>query len=200
MGRADVGASRIHRPRCQTAVGAHQVRGGARRWLMPAVMSCSAPAPRDPSKSLAYQSLPILNALAATDPAGPCAVPVADQGAGTRPTAGRAVALTARRCPGLADVAPTAYDGDSPAEVRRLARENRSCAGSSPATPIWSTWRCCETTLAGRYSCAICVSLLSTNAITTAEFSARMSRWCCAGCCDCARATRPPTSTVYARR
>ncbi|GFH05484.1 hypothetical protein MHIP_59670 [Mycolicibacterium hippocampi] len=42
----------------------------------------------------------------------------------------RSVAALTSAVPGLIDVAPTPYDGDSPAEVRRFARERSR--GSSP--------------------------------------------------------------------
>ncbi len=79
-------------------------------------------------KSLAYQ-LPVLNALA-TDPRA--------RGLYLSPTKAlghdqlrAAHALTAA-VPRLHDVAPTAYDGDSPAEVRRFAREHSRWLFSNP--------------------------------------------------------------------
>ncbi len=79
-------------------------------------------------KSLAYQ-LPILNALA-TDPRAralyisPTKALGHDQLRATH-------ALTAA-IPRLNDVAPTAYDGDSPTEVRRFARERSRWLFSNP--------------------------------------------------------------------
>lgn len=79
-------------------------------------------------KSLAYQ-LPILNALAANSRArvlylSPTKALGHDQ-------LRAAHALTAPT-PRLADVAPTAYDGDSPSEVRRFARERSRWLFSNP--------------------------------------------------------------------
>ena len=79
-------------------------------------------------KSLAYQ-LPILNALA-TDPARPRAVHLTDESPWPRPTAGRHSLCAAMTR--LADVAPTAYDGDTPTEIRRLARERSRWVFSNP--------------------------------------------------------------------
>ena len=70
-------------------------------------------------KSLAYQ-LPILNALA-TDPRAR-ALYISPTKALGHDQLRAAHTLTAA-IPRLGDVAPTAYDGDSPAEVRRFARE-----------------------------------------------------------------------------
>jgi DEAD/DEAH box helicase domain-containing protein len=79
-------------------------------------------------KSLAYQ-LPILNALA-TDPRAR-ALYIAPTKALGHDQLRTAHALTTA-IPRLADVAPTAYDGDSPAEVRRLARERSRWIFSNP--------------------------------------------------------------------
>src|ERR1700736_2692951 len=79
-------------------------------------------------KSLAYQ-LPILNALA-TDPRAR-ALYLSPTKALGHDQLRAAHALTAA-IPRLADVAPTAYDGDSPAEVRRFARERSRWLFSNP--------------------------------------------------------------------
>ncbi|WP_039890695.1 DEAD/DEAH box helicase [Mycobacterium xenopi] len=79
-------------------------------------------------KSLAYQ-LPILNALAA-DPRAR-ALYLSPTKALGHDQLRTAHALTAA-IPRLADVAPTAYDGDSPAEVRRFARERSRWLFSNP--------------------------------------------------------------------
>jgi DEAD/DEAH box helicase domain-containing protein len=79
-------------------------------------------------KSLAYQ-LPILNALA-TDPRAR-ALYVSPTKALGHDQLRAAHALTAA-IPRLRDVAPTAYDGDSPAEVRRFARERSRWLFSNP--------------------------------------------------------------------
>lgn len=79
-------------------------------------------------KSLAYQ-LPILNALA-TDPRARVLYLSPTKALG-HDQLRAAHALTAA-VPRLHDVAPTAYDGDSPAEVRRLARERSRWLFSNP--------------------------------------------------------------------
>ncbi|MBV8292594.1 MAG: DEAD/DEAH box helicase, partial [Mycobacterium sp.] len=79
-------------------------------------------------KSLAYQ-LPILNALA-TDPRAR-ALYVSPTKALGHDQLRAAHKLTAA-VPRLGDVAPTAYDGDSPAEVRRFARERSRWLFSNP--------------------------------------------------------------------
>ncbi|MDI3313527.1 MAG: DEAD/DEAH box helicase [Mycobacterium sp.] len=79
-------------------------------------------------KSLAYQ-LPILNALA-TDPRAR-ALYLSPTKALGHDQLRAAMALTAA-IPRLADVAPTAYDGDSPQEVRRFARERSRWLFSNP--------------------------------------------------------------------
>ncbi|WP_099024828.1 DEAD/DEAH box helicase [Mycolicibacterium palauense] len=79
-------------------------------------------------KSLAYQ-LPVLTALAA-DPRAR-ALYLAPTKALGHDQLKAAHALTAA-IPGLADVMPTAYDGDSGAEVRRLARERSRWLFSNP--------------------------------------------------------------------
>lgn len=79
-------------------------------------------------KSLAYQ-LPILCALA-TDPRAR-ALYLSPTKALGHDQLRAAHALTAAT-PRLADVAPTAYDGDSPAEVRRFARERSRWLFSNP--------------------------------------------------------------------
>src|SRR6201998_4025323 len=79
-------------------------------------------------KSLAYQ-LPILNALA-TDPRAR-ALYVSPTKALGHDQLRAAHALTAA-VSRLGDVAPTAYDGDSPAEVRRFARERSRWLFSNP--------------------------------------------------------------------
>ncbi len=79
-------------------------------------------------KSLAYQ-LPILNALA-TDPRAR-ALYISPTKALGHDQLRAAHTLTAA-IPRLGDVAPTAYDGDSPAEVRRFARERSRWVFSNP--------------------------------------------------------------------
>ncbi|HEY1841459.1 MAG TPA: DEAD/DEAH box helicase [Mycobacterium sp.] len=79
-------------------------------------------------KSLAYQ-LPILNALA-TDPRAR-ALYISPTKALGHDQLRAAHSLTAA-IPRLSDIAPTAYDGDSPAEVRRLARERSRWVFSNP--------------------------------------------------------------------
>lgn len=79
-------------------------------------------------KSLAYQ-LPILDALA-RDPRAR-ALYLAPTKALGRDQLRTAHALT-MAVPGLADVAPTAYDGDSAAELRRFARERSRWLFSNP--------------------------------------------------------------------
>jgi DEAD/DEAH box helicase domain-containing protein len=79
-------------------------------------------------KSLAYQ-LPVLNALA-TDPRARALYlsPTKALGHDQLRTAHALTAAISR----LADVAPTGYDGDSPAEVRRFARERSRWVFSNP--------------------------------------------------------------------
>ncbi len=79
-------------------------------------------------KSLAYQ-LPILNALA-TDPRARVLYLSPTKALG-HDQLRAAHALTAA-VPRLRDVAPTAYDGDSPAELRRFARERSRWLFSNP--------------------------------------------------------------------
>ncbi|MBO0866583.1 MAG: DEAD/DEAH box helicase, partial [Mycobacterium sp.] len=79
-------------------------------------------------KSLAYQ-LPILNALA-TDPRARVLYLSPTKALG-HDQLRAAHALTAA-IPRLHDVAPTAYDGDSPGEVRRFARERSRWLFSNP--------------------------------------------------------------------
>ena len=79
-------------------------------------------------KSLAYQ-LPILDALA-RDPRAR-ALYLAPTKALGHDQLRAAHSLTAA-VPRLSDVAPTAYDGDSPAEVRRFARERSRWVFSNP--------------------------------------------------------------------
>jgi DEAD/DEAH box helicase domain-containing protein len=79
-------------------------------------------------KSLAYQ-LPILNALA-TEPRAR-ALYISPTKALGHDQLRAAHALTAA-IPRLNDVAPTAYDGDSPTEVRRFARERSRWIFSNP--------------------------------------------------------------------
>ena len=68
---------------------------------------------------------------AESESAGARAVPVADQGARPRPTARRGT-RSPKPCRRLADVAPSSYDGDSPGEVRRFARERSRWIFSNP--------------------------------------------------------------------
>ncbi|WP_343573351.1 DEAD/DEAH box helicase [Mycobacterium sp.] len=79
-------------------------------------------------KSLAYQ-LPILNVLA-TDPRAR-ALYISPTKALGHDQLRTAHALTAA-IPRLGDVAPTAYDGDSPIEIRRFARERSRWVFSNP--------------------------------------------------------------------
>ncbi|QUR69985.1 DEAD/DEAH box helicase [Mycobacterium spongiae] len=79
-------------------------------------------------KSLAYQ-LPVLNALA-TDPRARALYLSPTKALGHDQL--RAAHRLAAAVPRLADVAPTAYDGDSPDEVRRFARERSRWLFSNP--------------------------------------------------------------------
>jgi DEAD/DEAH box helicase domain-containing protein len=79
-------------------------------------------------KSLAYQ-LPILNALA-TDPRARALYISPTKALGHDQL--RAAHMLTAAIPRLGDVAPTAYDGDSPAEVRRFARERSRWIFSNP--------------------------------------------------------------------
>jgi DEAD/DEAH box helicase domain-containing protein len=79
-------------------------------------------------KSLAYQ-LPILTALKENSRAR--ALYLSPTKALGHDQLRTAVALT-EAIPGLGDVAPSAYDGDSPAEVRRFARERSRWIFSNP--------------------------------------------------------------------
>src|SRR6202048_2344370 len=79
-------------------------------------------------KSLAYQ-LPVLNALA-TDPRARVLYLSPTKALGHDQL--RAAHALTTAMPRLADVAPTAYDGDSPAEVRRFARERSRWLFSNP--------------------------------------------------------------------
>jgi DEAD/DEAH box helicase domain-containing protein len=79
-------------------------------------------------KSLAYQ-LPILNTLA-TDPRARALYMSPTKALGHDQL--RAAHTLTAAVPRLGDVAPTAYDGDSPAEVRRLARERSRWVFSNP--------------------------------------------------------------------
>jgi DEAD/DEAH box helicase domain-containing protein len=79
-------------------------------------------------KSLAYQ-LPILNALA-TDPRARALYISPTKALGHDQL--RAAHTLVAAIPRLTDVAPTAYDGDSPAEVRRFARERSRWLFSNP--------------------------------------------------------------------
>ncbi len=79
-------------------------------------------------KSLAYQ-LPILSALA-TEPRSRVLYLSPTKALGhDQLRAAHALAASVQR---LTDVAPTAYDGDSPAEVRRFARERSRWLFSNP--------------------------------------------------------------------
>jgi DEAD/DEAH box helicase domain-containing protein len=79
-------------------------------------------------KSLAYQ-LPVLNALA-TDPRARMLYLSPTKALGHDQL--RAAHALTTAIPRLHDVAPTAYDGDSPAEVRRFARERSRWLFSNP--------------------------------------------------------------------
>jgi DEAD/DEAH box helicase domain-containing protein len=79
-------------------------------------------------KSLAYQ-LPVLNALA-TDPRARVLYLSPTKALGHDQL--RAAHALTTAIPRLQDVAPTAYDGDSPAEVRRFARERSRWLFSNP--------------------------------------------------------------------
>ncbi|AKN15930.1 ATP-dependent rna helicase, dead/deah box family protein [Mycobacterium haemophilum DSM 44634] len=79
-------------------------------------------------KSLAYQ-LPVLNTLA-TDPRARALYLSPTKALGHDQL--RAAHALASAVPRLHDVAPTAYDGDSPAEVRRFARERSRWLFSNP--------------------------------------------------------------------
>jgi DEAD/DEAH box helicase domain-containing protein len=79
-------------------------------------------------KSLAYQ-LPVLNALA-TDPRARALYLSPTKALGHDQL--RAAHALAAAIPRMHDVAPTAYDGDSPTEVRRFARERSRWLFSNP--------------------------------------------------------------------
>ncbi|HSS23569.1 MAG TPA: DEAD/DEAH box helicase [Mycobacterium sp.] len=79
-------------------------------------------------KSLAYQ-LPVLNTLA-TDPRARVLYLSPTKALGHDQL--RAAHALTTAIPRLQDVAPTAYDGDSPAEVRRFARERSRWLFSNP--------------------------------------------------------------------
>ncbi len=79
-------------------------------------------------KSLAYQ-LPVLNALA-TDPLARVLYLSPTKALGHDQL--RAAHALTTAIPRLHDVAPTAYDGDSPSEVRRFARERSRWLFSNP--------------------------------------------------------------------
>jgi DEAD/DEAH box helicase domain-containing protein len=79
-------------------------------------------------KSLAYQ-LPVLNALA-TDPRARVLYLSPTKALGHDQL--RAAHALTMAVPRLNDVAPTAYDGDTPAEVRRFARERSRWLFSNP--------------------------------------------------------------------
>src|SRR5947209_6049929 len=79
-------------------------------------------------KSLAYQ-LPILTALA-TNPRARALYIAPTKALGHDQL--RAAHSLCAAIPGLADVAPTAYDGDTPTEIRRLARERSRWVFSNP--------------------------------------------------------------------
>src|ERR1700754_2575707 len=79
-------------------------------------------------KSLAYQ-LPVLNALA-TDPRARVLYLSPTKALGHDQL--RAAHALTTAIPRLHDVAPTAYDGDTPAEVRRFARERSRWLFSNP--------------------------------------------------------------------
>jgi DEAD/DEAH box helicase domain-containing protein len=79
-------------------------------------------------KSLAYQ-LPVLNALA-SDPRARVLYLSPTKALGHDQL--RAAHAMTTAIPRLRDVAPTAYDGDSPAEVRRFARERSRWLFSNP--------------------------------------------------------------------
>jgi DEAD/DEAH box helicase domain-containing protein len=79
-------------------------------------------------KSLAYQ-VPILTALA-TNPRARALYIAPTKALGHDQL--RAAHSLCAAIPGLADVAPTAYDGDTPTEIRRLARERSRWVFSNP--------------------------------------------------------------------
>ncbi len=79
-------------------------------------------------KSLAYQ-LPILNALAANPRARALYISPTKALGHDQLRAAHSLCAAVTR---LADVAPTAYDGDSPTEIRRLARERSRWVFSNP--------------------------------------------------------------------
>ena len=79
-------------------------------------------------KSLAYQ-LPILNALS-TDPRARALYMSPTKALGHDQL--RAAHTLTAAIPGLGDVAPTAYDGDSAGEIRRFARERSRWVFSNP--------------------------------------------------------------------
>lgn len=109
----------ISRPWTHQAAAAELAHGG--RHVVVSTGTASG-------KSLAYQ-LPALNALA-TDPRARVLYLSPTKALG-HDQLRAAHALTAA-IPRLRDVAPTAYDGDSPAEVRRFARERSRWLFSNP--------------------------------------------------------------------
>ncbi|BBZ50683.1 DEAD/DEAH box helicase [Mycobacterium heidelbergense] len=109
----------ISRPWTHQAAAAELAHGG--RHVVVSTGTASG-------KSLAYQ-LPALNALA-TDPRARVLYLSPTKALG-HDQLRTAHALTAA-IPRLRDVAPTAYDGDSPAEVRRFARERSRWLFSNP--------------------------------------------------------------------
>ncbi|MGO9525501.1 DEAD/DEAH box helicase, partial [Mycobacterium sp.] len=88
-------------------------------------------------KSLAYQ-LPVLNALA-TDPRARVLYLSPTKALGHDQL--RAAHELTAAIPRLRDVAPTAYDGDSPSDVRRFARERSRWLFSNPDMIHLSTLR-----------------------------------------------------------
>lgn len=108
-----------------TSLWSHQVRAAelahAGRHVVVSTGTASG-------KSLAYQ-LPVLNALA-TDPRARVLYLSPTKALGHDQL--RAAHALTTAIPRLRDVAPTAYDGDSPAEVRRFARERSRWLFSNP--------------------------------------------------------------------
>ncbi len=134
-------------------------------------------------KSLAYQ-LPILTALK-DESAGAGPVPVADQGARPRPTAVRDRAYRSR-----------AGAGRRRTEFVRRRQSRRGAALRARAFAVDLLQSRHDSPVAaaqprplGGVPAQSADSSSSTNATTTAGFSARTWRWCCAACCGCAPAT-----------
>lgn len=135
-------------------------------------------------KSLAYQ-LPILSAMASEPRTR--ALYLSPTKALGHDQLRTAQALT-DAVPALRDVAPASYDGDSPVDVRRFARERSRWIFSNPDMIHLSLLR-------NHARWAVFLRHLRFIVVDECHyyrgFSGPTWRWCCAGCCGCARATHP---------